>query len=107
MTTHTPLPWKVEDNLPGSEGNVWIYAPNAADVWHRTVASVGDMEEIDGEDLANAEFIVHACNSHDDLVTLAELVAADYEDAADWKDAKGRMQTLAYAALAKATGEQL
>jgi siroheme synthase (precorrin-2 oxidase/ferrochelatase) len=102
--THTPLPWQVEDNLPPEEGTLLIYAPNAGDGWHQIVAFVGDMENVDGEDLANAAFIVHACNSHDDLV--AALQEARRETRGLWYTVDGaeflcdRLDSI----LAKATG---
>lgn len=37
-----------------------------------------------------------------ELLELAKLVAQDYEDAADWKDARGKLASMARAALDKA-----
>jgi hypothetical protein len=55
-----------------------------------------------GEHAANAALIVRAVNSHDAMVELAREVAKEYEDAADWKDAYGRLNRMATAALALA-----
>lgn len=40
-----------------------------------------------------------------DLLELAELIAMDYDDAADWKDARGKLASMARAAVDKARGE--
>lgn len=37
-----------------------------------------------------------------DFIDLAKLVAKDYEDAADWKDMRGELASMARAALDKA-----
>jgi hypothetical protein len=94
--THTATPWAVEDN-----GNEYWPDINAkdADGDSVTIATVGR---------ANAEFIVRACNAHDDLVkALQELVAsADMivcrETQATLEDCDKTLIADARAALAKA-----
>jgi hypothetical protein len=57
------------------------------------------------EDIANAEFIVRACNSHDALVTasraLADVAERNTDDTDEWEAAISAVR----AAIALATGK--
>lgn len=68
--------------------------------------TTGHGRERDG---AHAQEIVAAVNATatpdpvtEQLITLAREVAKDYPDAADWKDARGRLMSMAWSALAAA-----
>lgn len=85
---HTPGPWTANGS--------WVVAADGP-----IVETVAYARVRSGEAEANARLIAAA----PDLLVLAEEVAKEYEDAADWKDAIGRLQRLARAAVAKAKGE--
>lgn len=71
MSKHTPLPWKAGE-LETSDGEIYIWT----DAEDKFIASVKD-EDDDGQDtLANAEFIVRACNCHEELLAACKAVAA-------------------------------
>ena len=81
---HTPLPWKVDfaDEPHWPIG----YAPGYP-VCRMVRGPVG----ADGEDRANAAFIVRACNAHDDLLAAAKMAVkreGDYLGALDAAIAK-------------------
>lgn len=57
MSEHTPLPWRLEQKWH------WVVGPNGE--------SIARIRRLD-ERPANAEFIVRACNSHDDLLAALE-----------------------------------
>lgn len=62
--THTPLPWAI--TVPKKEPfGWWIHAGDVL------VCSCGT-RPLSDEALANAAFIVRACNSHDDLLAACE-----------------------------------
>jgi hypothetical protein len=63
---HTPGPYHVEDEF--------VFAGNGLRI---ADTSCEDQDMLDGEDAANAAFIVRACNNHDELLdALAGLVNA-------------------------------
>lgn len=93
MSKHTPIPWSVDHNCTS-------FIIDADGV---TVAQV--------EDDADAEFIVRACNSHDDLLeALKELVKLDDEgeqafvDMGIQREPEHPSIRKARSAIAKATG---
>lgn len=65
-TQHTPTPWKVlidsrgEPNLWGADGILM------GTLYHDGISDAKPIQ------LANAEFIVRACNNHDDLLAAME-----------------------------------
>ena len=59
-TQHTPGPWSLEYRRWITSGDVYI-------------ARIHDVSKIgEGEAVANAEFIIQACNSHDALLEVLE-----------------------------------
>lgn len=90
IARHTPTPWTVRPYYTDL-GNFAIQGElNVA----RTI-SIGD----EAEELANAEFIVRACNSHDELLELLKEHGeiATVEEANQWEHRKD-------AAIKKAEG---
>ena len=82
MNEHTKLPWKVTQ-YPNMKYLIAVdsITPDADGITHQICGlekgkAASDYLEID-EHLANAEFIVQACNGHKGLQTLLE-------DALDW-----------------------
>ncbi len=71
--THTPTPWFYKDSLNGSNYRIWAKP-------HDFEFGVCDIclhyklgEELPGKEaVANAEFIVKACNAHDELLEALE-----------------------------------
>jgi hypothetical protein len=91
MTNHTPGPWYASGNgVHIRRGTVGLCVATAHDP-HEPNCSTDACH-------ANARLIAAAPL----LIELANEVAKDYEDAADWKDAIGRLQRMAHAAIAKA-----
>lgn len=68
---HTELPWKTDDacshcvGIFGSDGKPIVYTCTG--------------ERSREEDLANAEFIVRACNAHTDLIAACKGLLARYK----------------------------
>lgn len=92
-TKHTPLPWAVSGRT--------IIAGNGRSVCNNGNSSTGQEAE-------NLDYIVRACNAHDDLVAaLAALLnLSDYETITGRQDSDGaEFRTSARTALAKAKGE--
>jgi hypothetical protein len=89
---HTPGPWRI-DKLHGNE--LFIIEPRGH--WITEKVHGPNPQECE----ANAEFIVRACNSHDELTTALHLCA----DRLEWSDNPGdvRLGAAARAVLAKAT----
>lgn len=67
---HTPLPWQLDqyddENIIYVEGDEGDSFPSC----YQEIAKNDDWE--DGENRANAEFIVRACNNHYDLIEALE-----------------------------------
>ena len=76
MNEHLPTPWKWDDNADGFEGWLMILTEQG-----KPVASLGDMAETSGVDLANADFIVEAVNNYPALVAAARVVVERWERA--------------------------
>ncbi len=99
MSDHTPTPWVV-DAVSDANGYRTIRTDDGSihgDTDVQPIATVyRNMVRL------NAEFIVTACNAHDDLVETLERIAATCSSYGN-KDAE-RMRNIARAALAKATG---
>jgi hypothetical protein len=82
MAGHTPGPWSVEDRRAASLKNVRIVSGQVpiAEVSHvhqRDYLGTFDgdhasADQLDAIGLANAAFIVRACNAHEDLLAACE-----------------------------------
>jgi len=69
---HTALPWKFKPlSCDDNRGMGYMFGGDGREISHCGVAERGKDENI-----ANAEFIVRACNSHGDLVASLILVKA-------------------------------
>ena len=73
MSAHSPLPWSID---PLSIGTPWAIDAANGDQVCQTDQLVGDGLG-SPQRLANAEFIVRACNAHDELLAACK-VAEDY-----------------------------
>ena len=104
---HTPTPWKL--NKAGSQKTIYI---NTADEEGLYLA---DLQNCQGTETteANAEFIVRACNSHDDLVKalkevkeqIGEVFYSQKQDNPEHDAAIDRIVSVVGEALAKAEGK--
>ena len=70
---HTQGPWEVVEESRG--GKFMIFGPGSRDI----VASVSDV--MGPACQANAEFIVRACNSHDDLLSVLDEILREVDEA--------------------------
>lgn len=112
QATHTPVPWHIEEDGDA----LWIHdALNAtiADVPPSMVMMDGGDYELTDEDRANAEFIVRACNAHDDLLAACEQALAYFaviekaNRGKTWPAHSEKVNAdIMRAAIAKATGGQ-
>jgi len=116
-TAHTATPWHLVDNGQFFDVVVpWSCSPESIDEYCPKICSIPYQGNDGIKGAPNAEFIVRACNAHDDLVkALSALVEridyyASLGEAADknietwaYTEASTDMQN-ARAALAKATG---
>ena len=68
MSKHTPGPWELHHNI-GRKGEIGIVADAAPCI----IAVMGNQNAWPAEARANAEFIVRACNAHDELLAALEL----------------------------------
>lgn len=68
---HSPLPWSVDDNRKGMEGEVILFDKDG-----EPVTSFGDMEDNEWVDICNAHTIAHRVNCHDDLLKACEMALA-------------------------------
>lgn len=85
MSKHTPLPWKVHSHSHINKEQ-WLTILNGAfDITHNgagnpaVIACSKYSAMSNEENLANAEFIVRACNSYYDMLEAAENVIFDLE----------------------------
>ncbi len=96
---HTPVPWSVRDN---ENGTLVINAtePDGSPCQPARINGNADDEVYGPVTRANAEFIVRACNAHDDLLEACKAIvhAANMGDSA----MGGVAATLAGFAIAKA-----
>ncbi len=95
-TKHTPLPWAAQQG--GNCSRIWGYGTQPLN--YPVAVCERDPIDINGTHEANAEFIVRACNAHDDLLVACKAMvqAAQQRDPA----LGGVAATLAEAAIAKA-----
>ena len=104
MTAHTPIQWKAT-TLNGSH-EVRYDGPDHA--WH--VADVFGGNGLTrptkhGSAQANADFILLACNAHDDLLTACEQLLKAYRLARPQVFGTDEHEMMARAAIALATGK--
>jgi hypothetical protein len=107
---HTPIPWYIE----GESGNPHEAYIIVGDKQGSTIAWTSNSfddssneEYISEEDTANAQFIIRACNSHDELLEALESVLSfDVDEAISaWEDPSQQALAMAHKAIAKAKGE--
>jgi hypothetical protein len=87
-----PRPWVADDNRDGHIGLMSVFDANG-----RSIVCTCDMEACEGGDIE----LAHAIAALPALIELARVVGMDYEDAADWKDARGTLVNQARSALAR------
>lgn len=78
MSAHAPTPWKIVSPGPYWKEVPWNVHAVSGDIVANT--HYGDSAE-GGKAHANAEFIVRACNSHDDLLEALEAFTNTFESA--------------------------
>ena len=74
MSKHTPTPWKMsEENIGRYDGGIYADAKHITDrIEIATVEGQGEQRQ-----KANAQFIVKACNLHDELVGIIKELTSD------------------------------
>ena len=102
MTTqHTPGPWKVTKNP-----HTRLVFLNAGNRDYPLFKDDADGLDTTNADWSNAEFIVRACNAHDDLLEALEaLMRAEGLTDDDYYETIDGAMALARLAIAKAKGE--
>ena len=83
MAEHAPGPWRVEDYALEDDG-AWFYLDTIYDAEGHFVCHTSYTQVWGGSDKytrANAEFIVRACNSHDELLAILELYLTQHKGA--------------------------
>lgn len=85
-----PAPWAYDENRTGHEGYCTVFDANG-----NFVVMTGDMENCTMAEIRLGQ----AFAALPALLELARAVATDYEDAAEWKDARSRLLSLAQTAL--------
>jgi hypothetical protein len=104
-TKATPVPTPVEFDPETGElthGGMCLGFLHDVDDFPCLDADETDFESLQAVIDATGRKLAAAYNAHDAMVELAREVAKEYEDAADWKDAYGRLNRMATAALANA-----
>lgn len=105
-TKHTPSPWKVcSTYAQAQKGHGYIAAWSDQEL---PIATVKPLHLDPEESRANMDFIVRACNRHDELVAAlesCESILSAIECGQDKPMATGQILDVARAALAKARGE--
>jgi len=101
---HTQIPWMEHISY---FGKVFVARDmGEAEKLPPLICYIGDMEETDGEDHANAEFIVRAVNCHDELLAVCEeLEGYVYHEAGGEGCDRLKACKRAWAVIAKAKGE--
>jgi len=105
MTAHTPLPWRIGGGAL-NVGRVTILGPDANESgWPCVCAVSGD--PLGQLPQANAEFIVRACNSHEDLLEAARKAKTalfGMHEEEGWTSDDAKALELLINAIAKAEG---
>lgn len=119
-TKHTPGPWHLrtangrlpvvrESKRPHGEASHYRAVIGSGDTLGGPVIVDLDFGYGKPEDQANAEFIVRACNAHDDLLAALKAMLSEYGDVGDEsilaEDEPNHPVILAHAAIAKAEGK--
>lgn len=99
MSAHTPTPWYVQ---PFARGMPEIRAANGAEI---AEIFPFNFDADDPQTMANARYIVRACNAHDELVAALESAMAVLCGDEMNKSSLIKALTEGRAALAKAKGE--
>lgn len=108
-TTHTPTPWTSGFGSTREGSYADIYTLPSAAIRAQGVRSVAiakchvhaDKSDLESQ-IANAAFIVRACNAHDDLVALAQRIEKLSSSPLQRDYVPAEIQQMARAALAKA-----
>lgn len=92
MANHTPTPWKI--GYEKNTGRIYIGTKHKKPA----ICKINNDKNME----ANAEFIVKACNLHEELVKVCKdtLLNAMAPEATDWSGVVGRLATV----IAKAEG---
>jgi len=78
MKQHTPTPWNARP-IYAKDGRFELRSERHQSVGYAPLAYVrGDKRETGGDGEANAQFIVRACNAHDQLVAALKAVVEFY-----------------------------
>lgn len=91
---HTTTPWHVGlsecSGVYGGEQHWAVFGKDAAGVIADIEGSLNDKSK------ANAEFIVRACNNHEELLTACKMSLHDAKDAlsGDWKPARSGWESI-------------
>ena len=107
-TAHTRTPWAYHKSKSGASHRIWDTSNAAGGIVEILPRFTFGEKQPGAEAIANAEFIVRACNAHDDLVAALEAVVTDGECYCENESAVRCPcgHCLAVAALAKAAGGQ-
>jgi len=81
-----PEPWIADDAKEGHEGMMTVF-----DAAGKPITCTGDMEACGIDDIE----LAYGIAALPDLIALAQSVAKEYPDAADWKDARPSLYALA------------
>jgi len=73
---HTPLPWAAD--YKGTIGHIKSVSPDVEGTPTVCRYDVTTPSLSESEKMANADFIVRACNSHDDLVRALKVMLAEF-----------------------------
>jgi hypothetical protein len=99
--THTKTPWKVAE----------VYINNSPNQWHITTGKWGDKSIAAVNSKENAEFIVQAVNSHDELLEACkatlEHMRQEVNEPIEWADILDNENTICHQlnkAISKAEG---
>lgn len=95
-TKHTPTPWR-------TGGNFKSISVGLGDVITE-ITTVHGIQDIPGSRKANAEFIVRACNLHDELVLALELILKSHDASCKGEECQLSGIDLGRIALNKAKG---
>lgn len=105
-TQHTPTPWSIAGvSLNPHEGHV--IESDSADktiAWTANSLDNNGEEYISQEDIANAEFIIRACNSYYDLLETLDILRLDLENNGEIFGTDEARITLMEEAIANAEG---
>jgi len=72
---HTPGPWRTSESPHRREWAHWLMAGDAT---IGAICELGNIHPAPGIADANAEYIVRACNNHDDLLVELKTLLSEY-----------------------------